>query len=296
MHPDLRLTNLSAVSADIFYLRATSRAHDEEEADMTLMLRFMNGSWANFEIDAPTVAHCAFESNGRHVYSLTPFGDVHVASPSGFALEKVDSDASSSPNRLRHMRDLKRVGDSLFSVGMGRMAYERAVDGTWRKIDHGMRNMAGGGLLSVDGCDREHVYACGMGGQIWCFDGSGWMQVDSPTNLKLEQVLVCSPSEVMLTGAKGLVIKGDGRHWKTLNPTDSRSTLWGLAKFGDKVYVADNARIYVVDGDDLVPVDLPFEDPLSTGRLHAKDGMLWSIGERDLLSFDGARWNRLDYA
>lgn len=296
MHPDLRLVNLSAVSSDIFYLRATSRAHDEEGADMTLMLRFMNGNWANFEIDAPTVAHCAFESNGRHVFSLTPFGDVHVASPGGFSWEKIDPNEASSPNRLRHMRDLKQVGDSLFAVGMGRMAYERSADGAWHQIDDGMRNLVGSGLLCVNGCDREHVYACGMGGEIWHYDGSGWTPVDSPTNLKLEQVIVSSPSDVVLAGAKGVVIKGDGKHWKALNPTESRSTLWGLARFGDKVYAADNGHVYVIDGDDLVPIVLPFEGSVSAGRLQAKDGVLWSIGERDLLSFDGSSWTRLDYA
>lgn len=257
------------------------------------MLRFINGCWANFEIDAPTVAHCAFESNGRHVFSLTPFGDVHVASPAGFTWEKVDQDPASSPNRLRQMRDLRRVGDSLFAVGMGRMAYERSSSGTWRRVDDGMRNLVGTGLLCVDGCDREHVYACGMGGEVWFFDGRAWTQIDSPTNLKLEQVLVCSPSEVILAGAKGVVIKGDGVRWKTLDATESRSTLWGAAKLGDKVYLADNAQIYVIDGDDLVPVALPFEGPLSTGRLQQKGGFFGRSGSvisSASTALDGLDW------
>ncbi len=295
MPPDLRLTNLSPVSRSIFYLRATSREHDDAAADMTLMLRWIDGAWGNYEIDAPVVAHVAFESNGRRVFSLTPDGEVHVAAPEGFAWEKLDNDEAGSPNRLRQMRDLKRVGDSLFAVGMARMAYERSPTGQWQRIDEGMRDAAGGGLLSVDGCDRTHVYACGFGGQIWHFDGARWVAVDSPTNVKLEQVLVCAPDEVLLTGARGLAIVGNGKSWKVLNPTAARSTLWGLAKFDGRVYAADNAHVYVVEGDDLVPEQLPFEGRVTTGRLQVKDGMLWSIGESDLLSFDGMNWARLNY-
>lgn len=295
MHSDLRLASLSATSRDTFYLRATSRAHDDESADMTLMLRYRDNAWANYEIDEPVVAHCAIELDARYVFSLTPFGDVHVAGPTGFSWEKLDTSPVSTPNRLRQMRSLERVGDSLFAVGMGRMAYERSVEGAWSRIDDNLRNLAGGGLLGVSGCDRSTVYSCGFGGEIWRFDGSGWQAIDSPTNAKLEQALVCSPEEIVFSGARGVVVLGDGKKWKTLNPTESKSTLWGLAKFGGHLYVADNAQIYRVSGDSLEPVKLPFDRPLTTGRLHANDGVLWSIGERDLLSFDGSSWRVLDY-
>jgi hypothetical protein len=296
MHPDLRLANLSATSSDTFYLRATSRAHDDEAADMSIILRYKGGAWANYEIDAPVVAHCAIETDARYVFSLTPGGDVHVAGPSGFSWEKVDSDSKTSPNRLRQMRSLCSAGESLFAVGMGRMAYERTLQDGWRRIDEGMRNLTGGGLLSVSGCSRACVYACGFGGEVWRFDGSSWQPIDSPTNAKLEQVLVVSPDEVVFCGARGLVALSDGEHWKFLEPTASKSTLWGLAKFNGDVYVADSAQVYRVSNDALEPMPLLTGKSVTTGRLQSADGVLWSIGENDLLSFDGSTWRVVDYS
>ena len=295
MHPDLRFANLSPLSSSTFYLRATSRSHDDEAADMTIMMRSIDGAWANYEIDAAVVAHNAFDSNGRHVFSLTPFGDLHIASPSGFFWEKLDPDPSSSPNRLRHMRDIQRIGESHFAVGMGRMAYERSPNGLWKRIDGNMRSLTGCGLLSVGGCDRENVYACGFRGEIWHFDGRQWQSIDSPTNVKLEQIKVFNPTEVVCSGARGIVIIGDGASWNVLRPTTSGSVLWGLTKYNDEIYVADNAQIYVVRGDELMPIELPFDRKVSTGRLQAKDGVLWSIGENDLLSFNGVQWTAIDY-
>jgi hypothetical protein len=296
MHSDLRLASLSAISSDTFYLRATSRSREDEGTDISIILRHRDGAWANYEIDAPVVAHCAIETNGRHVFSLTPYGDVHVAGPSGFSWETLDADPATSPHHLRHMRSICAVGESLFAVGMGRMAYERSPQGKWNRIDEGMRNLAGGGLLSVDGSTRECVYACGFGGELWCFNGKMWRCIESPIKVKLEQVLVLSPDEVATCGARGLVALSDGGRWKVMQPTVSKATLWGLAKFGDEIYVSDSAQIYRLKGDALEPVALPSDRSITTGRLHSCGSVLWSIGESDLLAFDGSTWRLVDYS
>jgi hypothetical protein len=292
MNPDLRLAHIAPISARTFYLRATSRAYDEQGADLTLMLRSVDGQWGSYHIEAPSVSHCAYDEGGRHILSLSPFGQVHVGSPAGFSWEEVDTDPATAPNRLRHMRAMARVGQHIVAVGMARMAYLRSPDGRWQRIDQQMRtNSPTSGLLAVDGCDEQHIVACGFGGEVWQFDGRSWSQLALPTNLKLEQVCVVSPELMAITGAGGAMFVCEAGSWRALPLTASRATLWGLAYFNGRFYAADNAQIYVLEGDELEPVVLPFEHEVSLGRLKACDGRLWSVGDSDLLVFDGKTWS-----
>ncbi|MBK5914539.1 hypothetical protein CCR84_09460 [Rhodocyclus purpureus] len=283
--------NISPIDARTFYLRATSRAYNEAGADLTIMLRSVDGQWGQYNIDAPVVSHCAFEADGRNVFSLTPFGILHVARSSGFFWEKLDADTETSPNRLRHMRALVRAGQDVIAVGMARMAYRRLSNGRWERIDQSMRSRTPNcGLLAVDGCDESHIVAVGFGGEAWRFDGKVWSQLAIPTNVKLEQVRVVAPGKMAVCGVGGAMFTGQEDAWTPLALTSSRLTLWGLAYFEGRFYAADSSQIYVQDGDKLQPVKLPFSHQVTTGRLQACDGRLWSVGESDLLVYDGSQW------
>lgn len=295
MNPDLRLAHIAPINANLFYLRATSRAHDEQGADLTLMLRSLDGQWGSYQIEAPSVSHCAYDEGGRHILSLSPFGQVHVGSPAGFSWEQVDADAATAPNRLRHMRAMARVGQHIVAVGMARMAYMRSPQGVWQRIDHSLRTgLPTSGLLAVDGCDEQHIVACGFGGEAWRFDGRTWSQLALPTNLKLEQVRVVSPDLMAIAGAGGAMFLCEAGSWRVLPVTASKLTLWGLEYFEGRFYAADNAQIYVLEEDGLQPVALPFEHEVSLGRLKACDGRMWSVGDKDLLVFDGKTWSSVD--
>ena len=58
-----------------------------------------------------------------------------------------------------------------------------------------------------------------------------------------------------------------------------------LASIGD-------GGLAVIDGDEVVPFQIPNQRDVTTTTLHANGGMLWSIGTEHVLSFDGSKWVR----
>jgi hypothetical protein len=63
---------------------------------------------------------------------------------------------------------------------------------------------------------------------------------------------------------------------------------------GASCHVATTSALYRLQCDALQPVDFGGGDaPQSFYHLTAADGVMWSIGERHVFSFDGRRWTRI---
>jgi hypothetical protein len=291
-----RLTGVWAFAKDLVYVRAAVTALDDQEVDHSAMLRFDGREWSQYMIPAGGVAHCAIPENQRTVLTLSPEGAVHVAKPDGFGWEILD-ESPDGPNSLRQMRDIRPIEDHVYAVGMGRMVYRRSSGGHWERFDNGMRGDRSAieisGLLGIDGCSESYVYAVGFRGELWRYDGSRWNAVDSPTNLKLERVRVISSDLAVACGAAGTILVGSGDQWRSVSQTLTRRTFWGLEYFQGLFYLADGKAIYVFDGEVLSQMDLVSLGPVAMTRLHAADEMLWSVGERDVIKFDGSTLTRV---
>ena len=290
-----QLTGVWVFNRELVYVRAAINALENGEIDHAAMLRFDGKDWTQYMIRTPGVAHCVIPEDERTVLTLSPFGVVHVAKPAGFSWETLD-DTEHGPNSLRQMRDIRPVEDHVFAVGMGRMVYQRSAGGEWERFDQGMRgNRAAiemSGLLAIDGCSGKCVYAVGFNGEIWQLSGDRWTRVESPTNIKLERVRVISPELIVACGAAGTILVGNADRWRVIPQQLTKRTLWGLEYFQERFYFADTTRIYSLEGEELSTVDLTELGPVSTSRLHAADGVLWSVGGNDIVVFDGKSWKR----
>ena len=281
------------MTKDLVYVRAAIVELEKQGIDHTAMLRFDATDWSQYMIPAGAVAHCVIPEDARTVLTLSPSGIVHVAKPAGFGWETLDN-SDEGPNSLRQMRDIRPIDGHVYAVGMGRMVYRRSPGGAWARFDEGLRGNRStieiAGFLAIDGCSESHIYAVGFKGEMWYFNGKRWSQVDSPTNMKLERVRVVSPDLAVACGAAGIILLGSRDKWQIVPQDITNKTLWGLEYFDGTFYLADNNSLYGFDGSRLVRLD---SDPLrdvSTGRLHAADGVLWSVGEKDIVVFDGNTW------
>jgi hypothetical protein len=290
-----RLAGVWVLTKDLVYVRAVISELDEQGIDHTAMLRFDGNAWSQYMIPAAGVAHCVIPEDGRTVLTLSPGGIVHVAKPEGFSWETLDN-SEEGPTSLRQMRDIRPIDGHVYAVGMGRMIYRRSPRGAWARFDESLRGNRGTieitGFLAIDGCSESHIYAVGFKGEMWCFNGKRWSQIDSPTNMKLERVRVVSPDLAVACGGAGTILLGSRDKWRVVSHEITKATFWGLEYFEGKFYLADNNSVYTFDGSQLLPLD---SDPLkgvSTGRLHAADGVLWSVGEKDIVVFDGNTWRR----
>jgi hypothetical protein len=52
--------------------------------------------------------------------------------------------------------------------------------------------------------------------------------------------------------------------------------------------------VYRLEGDRLKPVGFGKDLPRTCFHLSAADGVMWSIGAKDLMAFDGKSWTRID--
>ncbi len=54
-----------------------------------------------------------------------------------------------------------------------------------------------------------------------------------------------------------------------------------MTVFKNRLYLAAYSGIFVLDDDDLIPVDMNLSHVLSTAYLDSNDGVMWSVGQKD---------------
>ena len=70
--------------------------------------------------------------------------------------------------------------------------------------------------------------------------------------------------------------------------------IWNLCWFADRLFIATTKGLFVLDQETVRPVDFVGDTPDTTYHLSARDGILWSIGAKDIMQYDGATWTRID--
>ncbi|QTT83336.1 hypothetical protein HUT29_19275 [Pseudomonas chlororaphis] len=186
----------------------------------------------------------------------------------------------------------------VFCVGTARQAYRKTGSSSWIRVDQTCKpddpeTCSTTAFLAVDGFCAEEVYAVGWEGEIWMFDGSGWHQIDSPTNLALHG-LYCAPDGVVyICGKCGTLLKGRGSVWEVLEQSDTEEDLRSVCMFEGVLYVCSTNLVYRWHDEKKLEV-VKMASPVSTtGRLTAAGHRMLSIGLKDVAIFDGQDWHQL---
>lgn len=185
-------------------------------------------------------------------------------------------------------------------AGMARQeVYRRNPGGTWTAIDTGVYQPRGSrdkatAFLDMDGFGPSELYAAGYKGELWSFDGGTWVQRDSPTNVALTKVHASNAAEVYVVGLAGTLMCGRADRWALLAEGQVSDDFWGLTEFNGSVYVASNRAVYRVEDGTLVEFNFGQDHPVTTSHLHAADGILVSVGPKDILrTEDGVLWSAM---
>jgi hypothetical protein len=182
-----------------------------------------------------------------------------------------------------------------YVCGMKRQVYQRKDENSWHAM-HAPLPPEGknAGFEAIAGYSGKELYAVGWKGEIWEWDGSNWINRDSPTNLILTGVC-CAPNEkVYLCGQYGTLLVGRHDVWEIIDLGDFRENFWDLHWFNDQLYLATMSRLYSYSSAGMAPVDFGADVPGSCNRLTSAQGVLWSVGASDVFSFDGTVWTRID--
>lgn len=208
------------------------------------------------------------------------------------------ADATLDTRRAGYLMDLRWIGTHLYACG-GQNQVHRQDGATWTRMDRGLFAPLEGAvdrsLEAIDGFADDDIYAAGLNGEIWHWDGNRWAAVDSPTNANLYCLLCSSGGDVYVGGAGGLLFKRRrDQAWEELsNPDVTEDVLEDMTEFRGKIYVTATDVLAATDGTaPLEAVDVPVDGPKAYYAIDSVPEALWVVGDESVLQFDGSQWQR----
>ena len=310
-YPEVTLTSGFVVRKNLVYLLTEGEEVTEDDSNTGLVMKLAGTSWK--EVALPFTGLIGIDvvegKDPEKPAEVTVVGVDGEYFRAGAMVKREEGNIDASvhgPSGRGWIRGMRRIGAQLFAVGMSRQAYLRGPDGRWRHIDPDLAAKKRGaskggasgskkavGLNDVDGFSEEEVYAAGLGGEIWRWDGSHWHSIHSPTNVSLQAVRRCGDG-IYIAGGAGVVLRGRGDNFEVVATEGAKVNLHGLEELGSEIYVASLRSVYRLADGDLELVDTKLGKGLTTGHLHASDGVLWSVGAQHAIKTeDGLRWTQV---
>jgi hypothetical protein len=92
------------------------------------------------------------------------------------------------------------------------------------------------------------------------------------------------------------LLRGRRNRWDIVEQGKVPQDLWSLAWFENRLFAATMNLVLELTADGLKPVAFADDFPRTSFHLAvALDrSVMWSTGAKDLFSFDGSKWTRLD--
>jgi hypothetical protein len=279
---------------DLAYLVAT---HDKliKKGVHSSIIGLDRGEWGVEPVDWGCTSCCIVRKPKEQLVAIGEHGQVYV-NGSGEKHTEEMARGPESPKKRGYMRCVRAIEGVAYAAGMMRQVYRREGANRWVPIDAGMRATKGSavcGFEAIDGFSRKEIYAAGYKGEIWRYDGKEWKQVESPTEFILTNLVCAGDGKAYACGQEGLLLRGRRDKWEVVEPS-TKQDLWSLAWYRNTLYLSSAHQVFTLKKGALTPVRFGEDTPLTAYHLAVGDGLLWSIGAKDVLSFDGKKWIRID--
>ena len=291
---DITFTGVWVRSAREVFLTSILDEHADESPDHCLVLRYFDGVFQQLMLDHAVIS-VAFDP--ENVSFIGPDGTVTVVGNAGRRVESVDA-SDDGPSSLVNIRAAISIGSDLFVCGMARLVYRRRA-GRWDRVDAGLfvprdQRKTAVGLHAIAGRSAADLLVVGQFGEIWRFDGHGWTQEVSPTNVALTRVSLTGLDGAVIAGLAGTVLRGRPGSWEVVEHGATTEDFWGSTWFRDELYLSNYAGVYRLENSELTRVGFEFDEATTTAYLDSRDGHIWSVGHKDIaISEDGRAWRRI---
>ena len=255
---------------------------------VSMVRNFLNsttGNWyyANLE---DTVISVTYTKSENISYFMGKNGNILVNGQGQRRVETIP-DAGKYGDILR----IRAINDNVYICGMTGQILIREKNG-WQHIDESLLGTYELDFEDIDGSNYDDIYAVGMQGVIYHFDGKVWNQIDSPTNRSLSNVRCLSKKEVYICGDNGSLFRGNKDNgWLFMGDPKINHNFWGMESYKGKIYVAYQGGIMTYDGNNLSYLDFDLDKKIDCHRLSANDGVLLSCGVDNLAIFNGQKWS-----
>jgi hypothetical protein len=88
-------------------------------------------------------------------------------------------------------------------------------------------------------------------------------------------------------------MRGKGDAWEVVDQDSTTDNFWDLAWFDGSLYASTVRNLYRLSGNDLVAIPFKKDVPKTFYHLSVAPGVMWSIGSKDVMAFDGREWTRI---
>lgn len=290
MSNSLEFVRGAARFADLVYILSKGKTLLEQDIAHTSAVAVDRGSWQGVEnTDWDSTAIAVAKKPLEKLVFVGEDGDVCTYVGGKSTREKIKP----APILIRNAKTIKGL---VHVCGMRRQLYRRIDECNWIDISAPFSEAnEEAGFEAIDGFAIEELYAVGWNGEIWQYNDTKWINRDSPTNVILTSICCAADETVYIGGREGALLKGRKDSWEIIKWEDNIDVdIWDLCWFNNTLYVATTSYLYTLNGNQLDEVDFGEVDVSSCFSLTESDGVLWSIGNKDVLSFDGTSWKRYD--
>lgn len=250
----------------------------------------------------------------RYFAAVGEDGEVVVLSPNMDYEEVADSGLRRAASvGYGYLANIKQIGNGLYACGYAGQVYRRVTASRWEHIDDGILQSPGIGpgaymVRAIDGPHEQAIYIAGAErdkghpGRADYWNGHGWRRLELPTGTGLlTKIHIESAQRVWMVGANGTLLLGnalDGFH--NFGPMRETKLILSMALFNGIGYLGTNLGLYKFDpnipGQGFSKVRTGLDPELQDANIvQAVDGVLWSIGSKDIARFDGLVWKRFHH-
>lgn len=280
-------------SPDVGYLLAGDPKREEAEEAHAVFFKWSAGKFTPGAMNFSAHSCCIVTEPALALVCVGPNGHYSITAASGKPVGNIFDNSQPQPQGPRYgsISSVSAVAGKAFAVGSEGMAYRLDDFNGWTRIDDGLPDTFG--ARALHGFSVNDLYAVGSRGEIWHYDGKKWTKCDSPTNVHLNCVCCAPDGTVYAAGNGGMLLSGRASAWKVIEQEAVEKPFWDLEWFAGELYLSTLASLFRLAGGKLAPVEFGAEKVKTCYHLSATTEVLWSVGEKDVLSFDGKSWTRV---
>lgn len=275
---------------DTGYILACDPELEEREVAHANQFRWKAGSFSEGSLNFNAHTCCVISVPDVALVMLAGFGEYGITTSKSKEAGNI-FDGQAKRKEYGAFRVVTNIGGKAYAAGLRGMVYRLDEIVKWTRIDKGLPSSFD--ITAIDGFDHNEIYAAGYSGALWRFDGKRWSQIELPTNVNLTALKCAGDGSVYVGGYDGVLLKGRDDTWEFVAEDATKETLWDIEWFEGRLYVSTMSFLYILSDEGLELVDFDDDPPDSCYHLSKCDGVMWSIGADDIMSFDGRGWTRI---
>lgn len=266
----------------------------------------------DFSIPSICLWHDPMPGSLRYFVALSEHGDVVFLRPE-LVRERIP-DAGLNHDLAKgygYLNDIQQIGEHLYACGFAGQVYRRDGADNWVHMDQGILEPPGQGQYFAQVINGPHERAIYLAGcdvtdgfparaDFW--DGSRWSRLQLPVTAgRITNIHVESEDRILMCGDNGTLLAGNARSgFQTLGPLGASQLFTSVTKFQDLYYLGSNVGLFQFNPTLATrafrKVRTRLQPELQDANIaQAVDGVLWSMGTKDLARFDGTRWERFHH-